>query len=226
MKIALTKALGKTTTAVSTLLIIISLLGVLNLAFPDYVGFVNELFGFENGLFGFDKEAMTSLTLGTAGTGTLGLIGRTLKNSFNTQNTMLVATHKAEREVWKKEKDELQHEINEFMEVFAIKQIEQLDNESKMLKKQELQLDFNIAYAKERLNMSDNLVPQEVKKEYQAFLDNANNKDNDIKEVKPIIVVEEIEKVVEVELTPKDIKKRKKVNKQLLKSSDKRIGVR
>lgn len=203
MKIALTKVLGRTITIVSTLLIGISLLGLLNLTFPEYAGFVKELFG-------FNKETMTFFTLGTAGTGTLGLIGKTLKNSFNTQNAMLVATHKMEREVWQKEKDELQHEINEFMEAFTIKQREQLDNENKILKKQELQLDFNIAYAKERLNMSDNLVPQEVKKYYQAFLDNVNNQDNDIKEIEPIIVVEEIEKVVEIELTPKDIKERQK----------------
>ena len=55
------------------------------------------------------------------------------------------------------------------MQEFTIKQREQLDNQNEITKKQNLILDFNVAYAKERLNMSDNLVPQEVKKEYQAF---------------------------------------------------------
>lgn len=223
MKIALTKALGKTVTIVSTLLIGLSLLGMLNLAFPDYANFVKELFG-------FDKESMTFFTLGTAGTGTLGLIGRTLKNSFNTQNTMLVATHNVERQKWQKEKDELQINQNEFMQEFTIKQREQLDNQNEITKKQNLILDFNVAYAKERLNMSDNLVPQEVKKEYQAFLDRVNDKsigDIDTKMIDPVIVVEEVEKVIEVELTPKEVKEREKALKLANNNNNsKRVGVR
>lgn len=216
MKLAFTKVLGQVITIVSMLLIGISLLGILNLAFPEYSKFVMDLFGFDN------KNEMAFLTMGTAGTGTIGLIGRTLKNSFNNQNAMLVATHNQERALWKKEKEELFINQNEFMEEFVNKQREQLDNDNELIKKQNLVLDFNVAYAKERLKMSDNLVPLEVKQEYQLFLDNVENKDNEIKEVEPLIVVEEIEKVIEIELTPKEVKDKKKA-----KANNKnRIGVR
>lgn len=212
MKLAFTKTLGKVVSIGSGILILLSLLGIFNLTFPEYFEFVANMFG-------FDKEAMTVFTLGAAGTGTLGLVGRTLKNSYNTQNALLIATHSAERSKWQKEKEEYRLELNDFIVDHTLKHGEEIELLNKVNDELELAKSFNVAYAKERLNMSDNLVPQEIKSYYKGYLDKVLDNDNKETVVEPLIVSEEVEKIVEVELTPKEVKLKNKKN-------NKGVGVR
>lgn len=212
MKLAFTKTIGKVVSIGSGILILLSLLGIFNLTFPEYFEFVANMFG-------FDKEAMTVFTLGAAGTGTLGLVGRTLKNSYNTQNALLVATHNAERNKWQKEKEEYRLELNEFIVEHTLKHGEEIELLNKVNDELELAKSFNVAYAKERLNMSDNLVPQDIKAYYKDYLDKVLDNENKETVVEPLIVSEEVEKIVEVELTPKEVKLKNKKN-------NKGVGVR
>ena len=117
------------------------------------------------------------------------------------------------------------------MEIFAKQQMQQVKNENEIIRKQKLALDFNVAYAKERLNMSDNLVPQEIKEHYRRFLANVENREYDIESVDELVIVEEVEKVVEIELTPQDVKQRnksrnKRFNNNNNNKDENRIGVR
>lgn len=218
MKIGVTKALSNALTVVSWAMIGLSVAGAINLAFPEYMGFVKELVG-------YDKTAVTSLAIGSGGVGLLGVVGRTLKNSFNTQNALLIARHNAEIEVWKKEKELLVTANNEFMVAFTEKQGEQVVITNELNKKIDLSLKFQIAYSKERLNMSDNLVPQDVKREYRAFLDSVNEPYEVV--VEPLIVSETIEKEVEVEVTTQQLKEREKARKLESKANtQKGVGVR
>lgn len=212
MKLAFTKTIGKVVSIGSGILILLSLLGIFNLTFPEYFEFVANMFG-------FDKEAMTVFTLGAAGTGTLGLVGRTLKNSYNTQNALLMATHNAERNKWQKEKEEYRLELNEFIVEHTLKHGEEIELLNKVNDELELAKSFNVAYAKERLNMSDNLVPQDIKAYYKDYLDKVLDNENKETVVEPLIVSEEVEKIVEVELTPKEVKLKNKKN-------NKGVGVR
>lgn len=203
MKLALTKVFSKLISIGSGILILLSLLGLFYLTFPEYFNFVASLFG-------LDKEAMTVFTLGAAGTGTLGLVGRTLKNSFNTQNALLVGKHNAEIEKWRKEKEEYRLELNEFILEHTLKHGEEIELLNKVNDELELAKSFNVAYAKERLNMSDNLVPQEIKSYYKGYLDKVLDNDNKETIVEPLIVSEEVEKIVAIELTPKEVKSKNK----------------
>lgn len=212
MKLAFTKTIGKVVSIGSGILILLSLLGIFNLTFPEYFEFVANMFG-------FDKEAMTVFTLGAAGTGTLGLVGRTLKNSYNTQNALLMATHNAERNKWQKEKEEYRLELNEFIVEHTLKHGEEIELLNKVNDELGLAKSFNVAYAKERLNMSDNLVPQDIKAYYKDYLDKVLDNENKETVVEPLIVSEEVEKIVEVELTPKEVKLKNKKN-------NKGVGVR
>lgn len=203
MKLALTKVFSKLISIGSGILILLSLLGLFYLTFPEYFNFVASLFG-------LDKEAMTVFTLGAAGTGTLGLVGRTLKNSFNTQNALLVGKHNAEIEKWRKEKEEYRLELNEFILEHTLKHGEEIFLLNKVVNELELAKKFNIAYSEERLKMSDNLVPTDIKVLYQDYINETKNIEVKMVNVNDLIVSEEVEKIVAVELTPKEVKSKNK----------------
>lgn len=215
MKIAFTKAMGRFITIVSLILILISLLGTLALAFPEYFNFIKEMLG-------VDDDTIKNFALSAGGLGTMGAVGKTLKNSFNTQNALLVATQNAERELWRKEKEQLQINQNEFMEAFAIMQFKEVELLNESVKKQGLIIDFQTAYAKERINMSDTLVSQDIKNEYKAFIDRVEESKVDIEEIDPVILTETIETFVEVPITNKEARQRNKTSQ----NANKGVGIR
>lgn len=222
MKLALIKILGKTITIVSWILIVLSVLGALALVFPDYMEFLKEVAN-------FNEVGIMSFALGSGGLGAMGVVGKSLKNSFNTENALLVARHNAEMELWKKEKDQLQISQNDFMVEFTKQNAETHQVLKKTDEKLDLSLLFQIAYAEERLNMSDSLVPPEVKNTYKAFLDGVNAKNNvdnkTLDDIEIITLSETIEKTVEVPITNKEKRLRNKKELQEIKESQ-GVGLR
>lgn len=222
MKVALIKAANITVLIVSWLLIGLSAVGALSLAFPDFTAFVTNFLGIQD-------TALVSFVLGGAGVGTLGVVGKSLKNSFNTENALLIARHNAELEVWKKEKDELQLEVNNFMVEFTEQNLEIHKVLAETDNKIDLTLLFQVAYAEERLNMSDTLVPPNVKEKYQAFLDKVNQDETTatmtIADIEPITLTETVETIVEVPITQKEKKQQAKAEAKEIKAQQ-GVGLR
>lgn len=220
MKVAMIKAASVGVSIVSWLLIGLSAVGALSLAFPEFTAFVTDFLGIQD-------TALVSFVLGGAGVGTLGVVGKSLKNSFNTQNALLVARHNAELSLWKKEKDELQLEVNNFMLEFTEKNLETHKVLAETDNKIDLTLLFQVAYAEERLNMSDTLVPPNVKERYKAFLDKVNQVEatTTIADIDPITLTETVETTVEVPITQKEKRQQEKAKAREIKAQQ-GVGLR
>lgn len=220
MKVAMIKAASVGVSIVSWLLIGLSAVGALSLAFPEFTAFVTDFLGIQD-------TALVSFVLGGAGVGTLGVVGKSLKNSFNTQNALLVARHNAELSLWKKEKDELQLEVNNFMLEFTEKNLETHKVLAETDNKIDLTLLFQVAYAEERLNMSDTLVPPNVKERYKAFLDKVNQVEatTTIADIEPITLTETVETTVEVPITQKEKRQQEKAKAREIKAQQ-GVGLR
>lgn len=220
MKVAMIKAASVGVSIVSWLLIGLSAVGALSLAFPEFTAFVTNFLGIQD-------TALVSFVLGGAGVGTLGVVGKSLKNSFNTQNALLVARHNAELSLWKKEKDELQLEVNDFMLEFTEKNLETHKVLAETDNKIDLTLLFQVAYAEERLNMSDTLVPPNVKERYKAFLDKVNQVEatTTIADIEPITLTETVETTVEVPITKKEKRQQEKAEAREIKAQQ-GVGLR
>lgn len=220
MKVAMIKAASVGVSIVSWLLIGLSAVGALSLAFPEFTAFVTDFLGIQD-------TALVSFVLGGAGVGTLGVVGKSLKNSFNTQNALLVARHNAELSLWKKEKDELQLEVNNFMLEFTEKNLETHKVLAETDNKIDLTLLFQVAYAEERLNMSDTLVPPNVKERYKAFLDKVNQVEatTTIADIEPITLTETVETTVEVPITKKEKRQQEKAEAREIKAQQ-GVGLR
>lgn len=214
------KAANVVVSIVSWLLIGLSAVGALSLAFPEFTAFVTDFLGIQD-------TALVSFVLGGAGVGTLGVVGKSLKNSFNTQNALLVARHNAELSLWKKEKDELQLEVNNFMLEFTEKNLETHKVLAETDNKIDLTLLFQVAYAEERLNMSDTLVPPNVKERYKAFLDKVNQVEatTTIADIEPITLTETVETTVEVPITKKEKRQQEKAEAREIKAQQ-GVGLR
>lgn len=220
MKVAMIKAASVGVSIVSWLLIGLSAVGALSLAFPEFTAFVTDFLGIQD-------TALVSFVLGGAGVGTLGVVGKSLKNSFNTQNALLVARHNAELSLWKKEKEELQLEVNDFMLEFTEKNLETHKVLAETDNKIDLTLLFQVAYAEERLNMSDTLVPPNVKERYKAFLDKVNQVEatTTIADIEPITLTETVETTVEVPITQKEKRQQEKAEAREIKAQQ-GVGLR
>lgn len=222
MKVAMIKAASVGVSIVSWLLIGLSAVGALSLAFPEFTAFVTDFLGIQD-------TALVSFVLGGAGVGTLGVVGKSLKNSFNTQNALLVARHNAELSLWKKEKEELQLEVNDFMLEFTEKNLETHKVLAETDNKIDLTLLFQVAYAEERLNMSDTLVPPNVKERYKAFLDKVNQGEATatmtIADIDPITLTETVETTVEVPITKKEKRQQEKAEAREIKAQQ-GVGLR
>ena len=220
MKVAMIKAANVGVSIVSWLLIGLSAVGALSLAFPEFTAFVTDFLGIQD-------TALVSFVLGGAGVGTLGVVGKSLKNSFNTQNALLVARHNAELSLWKKEKEELQLEVNDFMLEFTEKNLETHKVLAETDNKIDLTLLFQVAYAEERLNMSDTLVPPNVKERYKAFLDKVNQVETTttIADIEPITLTETVETTVEVPITQKEKRQQEKAEAREIKAQQ-GVGLR